>query len=186
MPEICEFLPKEFLERQGQDLPAVLEKLREVRDDLSKCLGSFNHGSLQHSLYEPVAVGAWSPAQIFDHLSHSTTFFAKCLERDVQGKPPIVMPRGHLTVDGRAISPAGEPRAGCGLEDLRRDHLAAFAALEAAALGSQSAGVLGTVCVIQSFFGPMTGLEVLRLVAWHGRHHLTQISNAQISADHLD
>ena len=32
MPELTEYLSKAFLERQGQDLPAVLESLQVARD----------------------------------------------------------------------------------------------------------------------------------------------------------
>jgi hypothetical protein len=172
MPELNGYLPKAFLERQGQDLPAVLESLQAARDELSTRLEN-----LTDSLYIPIRADAWSPAQIIDHLNGANAFFAKCLERTVLGKSPITMPRGHVTADGRAISPAGEPRADRRFSDLLRDHLAAFAALKTGANAVHAAGLLETVTVIQSFFGPLTALELLRLAAWHTRHHTTQLPN---------
>ena len=174
MPELTEYLPKAFLERQGQDLPAVLESLQVARDGLSTRLEHLTGG-----LYIPIRPDAWSPAQIIDHLNGANAFFAKCLERTVQGKPILTMPRGQITKDGRAISPAGEPRTDRGASDLLRDHLAAFAALETGAQ-AVAAGLLETVTVIQSFFGPLTALELLQLAAWHTKHHTAQISD-QIS-----
>ena len=172
MPELNEYLPKAFLERQGKDLPTVLESLRIARDDLSTRLEN-----LTDSLYVPIRADAWSPAQIIDHLNHANTFFAKCLERTVQGKPVFTMPRGHVTNDGRAISPAGEPRADRSASDLLRDHLTAFAVLETGANAVHAAGLLETVCVVQSFFGPLTALELLQLAAWHTKHHTAQLPN---------
>jgi DinB superfamily len=172
MPELNEYLPKAFLERQGQDLPAVLEGLQVVRDELSQRLEI-----LTDALYIPIRADAWSPAQIIDHLNHANAFFAKCLERSVQGKSVLTMPRGHITVDGRAINPAGEPRADRSASDLLRDHLAAFSGLETGAQAVHAGELLETVCVIQSFFGPLTGLELLRLAAWHTKHHTAQLPN---------
>ena len=172
MPELNEYLSKAFLERQGQDLPAVLESLRIARDELSTRLES-----LTGALYCPIRPDAWSPAQTIDHLNVANAFFAKCLERTVLGKSPIIMPRGQITKDGRAINPAGEPRADRNASDLLRDHLAAFAALETGANAVHAAGLLETVCVIQSFFGPSTALELLRLAAWHTKHHTAQLPN---------
>ena len=174
MPELNEYLPKAFLERQGQDLPAVLENLQVARNELSTRL---EH--LTDSLYIPIRPDAWTPAQTIDHLNNANAFFAKCLERTVLGKSPITMPRGQITNDGRAISPAGEPRADSSASDLLRDHLAAFAALETGANAIHAAGLLETVCVIQSFFGPLTALELLRLAAWHTKHHTAQLPNHQ-------
>ncbi len=172
MPELNEYLSKAFLERQGQGLPTVLESLQAARDGLST-----HFEGLTDALYVPIRTGAWSPAQIIDHLNHANTFFAKCLERTVQRKPVFTMPRGHLTNDGRAISPAGEPRADQSASELLRDHLAAFAVLETGANAVHAAGLLETVCVVQSFFGPLTALELLQLAAWHTKHHTAQLPN---------
>lgn len=168
MPEISEFLPKGFLERQGITLPEVLNNLRQAGDEFTIRLE-------QSALYIPVAQGKWSPAQISDHLCTANLFFAKCLDRTLNGKAPMTMPKGQVTDDGRALSPAGEPRADRTRLELLEDHLGAFEALERHGKTIETLGLLETTCVHQSFFGAMTSLEVLRLCAWHTRHHTAQI-----------
>ena len=168
MPEISEFLPKSFLERQGITLPEVLKSLKRAGDEFTIRLE-------QSALYIPVAEGKWSPAQISDHIGSANLFFAKCLDRTINGKAPMTMPKGHVTDDGRALSPAGEPRADRTRHELLEDHLGAFEALERHGKTIENLGLLETTCVQQSFFGAMTSLEVLRLCAWHTRHHAAQI-----------
>jgi hypothetical protein len=168
MPQIPEFLSKTFLEQQGNTLEAVLEQLESARTEFSAKLERAN-------LYEPVAQGKWTPAKIADHLNTANAFFAVCLERAVHDKKPLVMPKGHVTDDGRAINPGQEPRANVSREDLGRNHDIAFEALTRYAKRLETPALQMTICVTQSFFGELTTLEVLRLCAWHTRHHAAQI-----------
>ena len=169
MPEIPGHLPKDFLDKQGLTFSEVLKSLSAARDEFATRLE-------QSALNTPVSEGNWSPTQISDHLNTANIFFAKCLERRLQGKATITMPKGQITDDGRAISPAGEPRDGQTLLELLQAHQTAFEALEHHARTIEAQGLLETICVNQSFFGPLTNLEVLRLCAWHTRHHGAQIS----------
>ncbi len=168
MSELQEYLPKSFLERQGLTLAQVLESLSQARSDFASKLEQAN-------LYESVIAGKWTPAKISDHLSTSNAFFAACLERAINGKTPIIMPKGRLTEDGRALNPGQEPRANQTLANLQHGHQVAFEALERYARVVETRDLLETICVTQSFFGPMTTLEVLRLCAWHTRHHAAQL-----------
>lgn len=168
MIELQNYLPKTFLERQGKTLEDVLVQLGQAKAEFSTKLE-------WASLYEPVAAGKWTPAKIADHLNTANAFFAVCLERVVKDKPPIVMPKGHVTQDGRAINPGQEPRANLSREDLQRNHEIAFKALEMYANKLKTPTLLETICVTQSFFGELTTLEVLRLCTWHTRHHAAQI-----------
>jgi DinB superfamily len=168
MPEIQEFLSKSFLERQGKTLEDVIESLQLAKAEFTTKLE-------QADLYEPVAVGKWTPAKIADHLNTANAFFAVCLERVVHNKTTPIMPKGQITEDGRAINPGQEPRANLGRADLQRNHEIAFRALDRYAKKLETPILLETICVTQSFFGELTTLEVLRLCAWHTRHHAAQI-----------
>jgi DinB superfamily len=168
MPEIPEFLSKTFLEQQGKTLEEVLEQLGQARIEFSAKLE-------QADLYEPVATSKWTPAKIADHLNTANAFFAVCLERALKDKPPIVMPKGHVTHDGRAINPGQEPRANVSRTDLQRNHDIAFEALTRYAKKLETPALLTTICVTQSFFGELSTLEVLQLCTWHTRHHAAQI-----------
>ena len=168
MPEIPEFLSKTFLEQQGKTLEDVIERLQLAKTEFSAKLEQAN-------LYEPVAAGKWTPAKIADHLNTANSFFAVCLERAVHNKTPPVMPKGHVTEDGRAINPGQEPRANVSRAELQRNHEIAFEALTRYAKRIETSALLETICVTQSFFGELTTLEVLRLCAWHTRHHAAQI-----------
>jgi hypothetical protein len=168
MPEIPEFLSKHFLEQQGKTLEEVLEQLESAKTEVSAKLAKAN-------LYEPVTEGKWTPAKITDHLNSANAFFAVCLERAIHDKKPLVMPKGHVTQDGRAINPGQEPRANLSREDLQRNHEIAFEALTRYAKKLETPELQGKICVTQSFFGELSTLEVLRLCAWHTRHHAGQL-----------
>jgi DinB superfamily len=176
MPEIPDYLSKAFLERQGISLDEVLKSLRLAQADFASKLE-------RASLYEAVSAGKWTPAKISDHLSTSNAFFAACLERAINGKTPIKMPKGQLTDDGRPINPGQEPRANQTLSDLQQSHQVAFEALERYAKKLETLELLETICVTQSFFGELTTLEVLRLCAWHTRHHAAQIPTSSSSLE---
>ncbi len=168
MPEIKDYLSKTFLEQQGITLEQILESLQAAKSEFSSKLERAN-------LDEPVEQGKWTPAKIADHLNTANSFFAVCLERVLKNKQPIVMPRGHVTEDGRAINPGQEPRANVSREDLQRNHEIAFEALIRYATKLETPVLQTTICVTQSFFGELTTLEVLRLCAWHTGHHAAQI-----------
>lgn len=168
MPEIKDYLSKTFLEQQGVTLEQVLENLHRAKTEFSTKLE-------QADLYEPVMLGKWTPAKIADHLNTANSFFAVCLERVLKNKPSILMPKGHVTQDGRAVNPGQEPRANVSREDLQRNHEIAFEALIRYATKLETPVLQTTICVTQSFFGELTTLEVLRLCAWHTGHHAAQI-----------
>jgi hypothetical protein len=172
MLEIKDYLSKAFLERQGSTLEQVLENLQYAKTEFRAKLE-------RAELYEPVAPDKWTPAKIADHLNTANAFFAVCLERALKGKPPIVMPKGHVTKDGRAINPGQEPRANVSRTDLQRNHDIAFEALERYAKKLETPVLQSTICVTQSFFGELSTLEVLRLCAWHTQHHAAQIPTAK-------
>jgi DinB superfamily len=172
MTEILEFLPKTFLEVYGASLPDVLEHLRAARENFCRQLEGLN---LDDSGSNPAPHG-WTPAHIAEHTNTANAFFAICLERTVKGKAPIVMPRGRVTPDGRAINPAEEPRGDTSPSELLETHGIACDSLERGARGAETAGMLESICVIQSFFGPLSCLEVLRLATWHTGHHAAQIA----------
>jgi DinB superfamily len=168
MPELQDYLSKTFLEQQGITLEEVLKSLHLAQTEFALRLEQAN-------LYEPVVAGKWTPAKIADHLSTSNAFFAACLERAISDKKPLVMPKGHLTDDGRPVNPGQEPRANQTLADLQQSHQVAFEAFNRYAKKLEILGLLEKICVTQSFFGEMTTLEVLRLCAWHTRHHAAQL-----------
>jgi DinB superfamily len=168
MMELQNYLSKTFLEQQGMILEQVLENLQSAKTEFSSKLE-------RADLYEPVVEGKWTPAKIADHLNTANAFFAVCLERAILDKKPLVMPKGHVTEDGRAINPGQEPRANLSREDLQRNHEIAFEALTRYAKKLETPELRDKICVTQSFFGELSTLEVLRLCAWHTRHHAAQL-----------
>jgi DinB superfamily len=168
MIEIQDYLSKAFLDQQGITLEQVLESLHNAKTEFTTKLEQAN-------LYEPVAEGKWTPAKIADHLNTANAFFAVCLERAIHDKKPLVMPKGHVTNDGRAINPGQEPRANLSREDLQRNFEITFEAFDRFAKKLELPELQMKICVTQSFFGELTTLEVLRLCAWHTRHHAAQL-----------
>jgi DinB superfamily len=168
MIEIQDYLSKAFLERQGVTLEQVLESLHQAKSEFTDKLERAN-------LYEPVMAGKWTPAKITDHLNTANAFFAVCLERAIHDKKPLVMPKGHVTDDGRAINPGQEPRANLSREDLKRNFEITFEAFDRFAKKLEMPELQMKICVTQSFFGELTTLEVLRLCSWHTRHHAAQL-----------
>lgn len=107
---------------------------------------------------------------------HANNPFSFVLERVKDGLGPLVMPRGRVTDDGRAISPDEEAPIAGRMRTVQKDGLeVSFARLIKAARQLEEMGKLEHICIHQPFFGPMTGLEAMRLMAWHPRHHLRQV-----------
>lgn len=177
MLEITALLPKGFLERQGLTLEGVQISLERARGLLDTNLESV----LDEAFHKPITSGKWSPAEIADHVINVNQLVAHALEiglrRTEDASLEIVqMPRGRLTDDGRTIAPSGtEPTPGRPRGSLQADLGLSFTHLTRVAHDLNAAGGLGTVCVDQSFFGPMTGLECLQLIAWHTAHHARQV-----------
>lgn len=172
--EIEAYYSKTFLARQGATLAELRRRLCDVA-------ASFEHtlqGVDDEVFYEPITPGKWSPAQIADHLVKANALFARALATPTQGGDIIQMARGRVTEDGRPIAPQEEepapdqPRA-----ELRAAFNTSFAELIRVAQTSENADKLFETCIYQSFFGPMTGLELLQLAAWHTRHHEKQLPN---------
>lgn len=149
-------------------LEQVLKSLHQAKSEFTEKLERAN-------LYEPVVEGKWTPAKIADHLNTANAFFAVCLERAIHDKKPLVMPKGHVTDDGRAINPGQEPRTNLSREDLQRNHEIAFEAFDRFAKKLETPELQMKICVTQSFFGELSTLEVLRLCAWHTKHHAAQL-----------
>ncbi len=166
--EIAELYPKGFLARQGRDLSELSARLREVGAGFLSTLGELDDAAF----YRPAAEGKWSPAQLADHLVRANTLFARALEQANRGEALLRMPRGRVTEDGRPISPdEEEPIPNRVRSDLEKDFRASLERLIAVSKGAD----LERVCLEQSFFGEMTGREVLQLAAWHVRHHTKQV-----------
>jgi uncharacterized damage-inducible protein DinB len=177
VPEIAALLPKGFLERQGVTFLTVQSSLERARTLLDANLARVPDGAF----HSPVAPGKWSPAEIADHVIKANHLFAHALEiglrRTADGTLEILqMPRGRVTDDGRAIAPTEEePTPGRPRGALNADLERSFAHLGQAALDLEAANGLRTVCVDQSFFGPMNAQECLQLMAWHTAHHAKQL-----------
>ena len=177
VPEITAHLPKGFLERQGVTLEAVQSSLERAGALLDTNL----KGVPDEAFHLPTASGKWSPAEIADHVIKANHLFAHALEiglrRTADASLKVLsMPRGRVTDDGRAIAPTDEePTPGRSRQALRIDLESSFIHLARVTHDLDAAGGLGTVCVDQSFFGPMTGLECLQLIAWHTAHHARQL-----------
>ncbi len=171
MPELENYLPKTFLELQGQTLPEVLTNLHKARDEFITKLEGLPE-DLLHTRNNPEK---WSAGEITDHINVSNGFFAKCLERCINQKQPLVMPKGHVSNDGRAQNPASEPRTDQTHTGLMLEFQAAINALEQHAQTCETQHLMSEICVIQSFFGALNCLEVLQLCAWHTAHHAKQI-----------
>ena len=170
MKEIDELFPKAFLARQGVTPEALRARLEVVGSDFATALGAVDEAAFYSS--EP---GKWSPAQLADHVVQAGGLFAYALERVCDGRETLVMPRGRVTQDGRAVAPGEEPAADRGRADLLQSFAAVQERVGAAAGRAAQADLLDTVCLDQSFFGPMTGLECLQLSVWHIRHHTKQL-----------
>ncbi len=176
MPEITELFPKGFLQRQGSNLEACLDSLHRATALLETNLSRVPDEAF-HANAQP---GKWSPAEIADHVIKANRLFTHALEIGLQrtrnpGLDVLHMPRGQVTADGRALAPTEvEPMPGRARTELNADLKASVARLEAAARALDRANGLGIDCVNQSFFGLMTGLECLQLVAWHTAHHAKQ------------
>jgi uncharacterized damage-inducible protein DinB len=177
VPEITALLPKGFLERQGVTFVTVQSSLERARTLLDAKLARVPDGVF----HSPIAPGKWSPAEIADHVIKANHLFAHALEiglrRTANASLEILkMPRGRVTDDGRAIAPTDEePTPGRPRDALKADLDMSFAHLVRAALDLDAVHGLGTVCVDQSFFGPMNGQECLQLMAWHTAHHAKQL-----------
>jgi uncharacterized damage-inducible protein DinB len=170
MTELEAPFDKAFLARQGV-VPADLDaRLRQAAQDFSSALSALDEGAF----YVPLAEGKWSPAQIADHVVRANGLFARALERLLEGKDIIRMPKGRVTADGRAISPE-EPLPNRVQTELVQDFAASAERLRAAFGQVAEAGRLGDVCIFQSFFGEMSALELMQLSVWHIRNHGRQI-----------
>jgi len=172
MREIASHFPKDSLARQGTTFADLEQRLQKVSNAFLQTLAEVEEANF----YKPVAAGKWSPAELTDHLVKANELFGRALENAVEGKDVIVMERGKVTDDGRPLSPAAEePTADRPRPELIRAFEESFNYLKAAGAKAESADRLNEVCVDQSFFGPMTGLECLQLSAWHIRHHTKQL-----------
>ena len=177
MREIADLYPKAFLARQGRSRADLEPRLNAVAESFLATLAALD----AERLHESVAPGKWSPAQIAEHVGRANTLFARALEGALAGEPPLRMPRGRVSEDGRPLAPAEEePEGGLSLERLALELRASVARLQEAARALEAAGSLEEACLEQSFFGAMSGLEVVQLAAWHTRHHEKQLGEKQL------
>ena len=172
MKEIESYYPKAFLARQGTNLPELSERLNKVKADFEKTLNELG----DDVFYKEVSPGKWSPAEIADHVVKANELFIRALETLASDASMVKMPRGKVSDEGLPLSPQEEePASDRDRADLARDLDATIIELVALGEASEAAGKLAQTCLDQSFFGPMTGLEVLQLAAWHIRHHEKQL-----------
>ena len=130
--------------------------------------------------YAPVAEGKWSPAELTDHLVKANELFGQALKNVLEDKAIVQMERGKVTDDGRPLSPtAEEPTADRPRSALTEAFEETFEHLRTKGAQVKEVNQLDRVCIDQSFFGPMTGLETLQLCAWHVRHHTKQLPSWQ-------
>lgn len=170
--EIDAFWPTDFLERFGADAPAARAALERNAERFVAALANVDAAAL-HTRPAPER---WSPAEVADHVVLAGGLFAEALERAAADEPRIEMPRGRVGPAGRPRAPrGGEPRAGRGREELERDLRAVHARITAAAGEAEAAAALGRECLLQAFLGPLDGLQVLQLAAWHVGHHRRQL-----------
>ena len=174
MKEIENYFPKAFLARQGTTFEALKTRLESVGNDFVTALNEAD----DETLYAPVAEGKWSPAEIADHLVRANRLFSRALDAALSGEEMVEMPRGKVTDDGRPIAPTEEePESDRARAELTEDFTASVDELSQFGARMQSEGKLEQDCLDHSFFGPMIGLEVLQLAAWHVRHHTKQLSH---------
>ena len=153
-------------------METILQSLAGARVELETRLTNTS----DTALHQAVAQDKWSPAQIADHLVLTNELFARSMQNAARGQEPITMLKGRVREDGRAVAPAEEePRGGRSRQTLMEDLEATFTRLIEAALQLEQMGKLEHICIHQGFFGPMTGVEAMRLMAWHTRHHARQI-----------
>ena len=176
MKEIESHFPKDFLARQGTTFDELQKRLQQVADGFTATLSEVEDAGF----YTPVAAGKWSPAELADHLVKADELFVRALESVLSGEEIIVMERGKVTEDGRPLSPiAEEPDPDQPRPELVQRFEETLHQLITVGSQVEDAGQLDEVCVDQSFFGPMTGLETLQLCAWHVRHHTKQLPTYQ-------
>ena len=176
MKEIKSHFPKAFLARQGETFTELEERLRKVGEGFVTALSEVEDADF----YTPVTESKWSPAELADHLVKANELFGRALENVLKGEDIIVMERGRVTDDGRPLSPAAEePDPDRPRSELVQAFEKTLRRLITAGSQVKDADRLGEVCVDQSFFGPMTGLENLQLCAWHIRHHTKQLPTYQ-------
>lgn len=173
--EIDVWLPSDFLERYGDDLPAAAAAVQGNAERFAASLAATPDAALHR---RPEAE-RWSPAEVADHVVRAADLFARALERAVSGGDPIAMPRGRLGADGRPLAPeGGEPRPGRPRDELERDLECVHARVVAAAREAAAAAASERLCLHQSFLGPLDALGAARLAAWHVRHHRRQLERA--------
>ena len=162
--------------RQGTTFEELEERLQKVGDSFIATLSDVE----DDTFYTPVAEGKWSPAELADHLVKANELFERCLENVAEGKEIIKMERGRVTDDGRPLSPAAEePTPDRAHSELVTAFKKTLEQLIKAGVQLKKTDQLDKVCVDQSFFGPMTGLETLQLSTWHIRHHTKQLPTYQ-------
>ena len=124
----------------------------------------------------PRAPGKWSAAEIVDHLVLANRLFCRALGTTFAGTPPPVMPRGHLSEDGKPVAaPEAEPRAGRSRAELTADLRESTTGLVDLGKRLDAVGKADAPCLVHAFFGQLTVLECLQLAAWHMRWHLRQL-----------
>jgi DinB superfamily len=176
MPEITDYYPKDLLYQEGETLEAVLVHLTSAHHH---CIERLNNLS-DEQFYGSASPDKWSPAQIGEHLVMVNAFLAKAIVKaTAHYSDPSVrrieMAKGQLTDDGRRIDPSGRamPNDCKRSELIEQLHTATQAFIDSANQAAK-ANALDHDCMKQPFFGWMTCLETVQLVAWHIRHHTAQ------------
>lgn len=172
MKEIEAHYPKAFLARQGATFKDLESRLKTVVATFTGAVELLEDAIF----YKPIVQDKWCPAEIADHVVKANKLFTRALKTALRGDDIIQMARGRITDAGLPISPReAEPLPTRERADLARALSETASELIEAARESHEAQKLADQCIDHAFFGPMTGLEVLQLAAWHIRHHEKQL-----------
>jgi hypothetical protein len=170
--QISDYYPKSYFTGRHPGIEGAATELGAACQRLCSLLENLSDDELQR----PFAPGKWSPAEVADHLVLVNEVLAQSVAGACAGFPPIQLPKGYLSDEGKALSPPqGEPRPGRGRSELLVDVRRTASDLIAQAERAHELERLDVVGLVHSFFGEMTALECLQLAAWHTERHVRRL-----------
>jgi uncharacterized damage-inducible protein DinB len=169
---ITSYYPKSVFTGRYPGLDEATTGLDGASEGLCSLLEKLSDDALQ----QRAASGKWSTAEVADHLVLVNEVLARSVSRACFDLPPVVLPQGYLSDEGKALSPAqSEPRAGRTRSELLVDVRRTAADLIEQAERAGELERLDVVGLVHSFFGEMTALECLQLAAWHTERHVRRL-----------
>ena len=175
-------------------LAEIADQLERTRRDL---LAAVPARFAPSDLARRPAAGAWSIAEIFDHLAAVEASVARLIEKTLTRAGAAGLPRetsiesvascldGTLVRDRSHPLPAPEivlPRPGVSIAEARSSMETAREALRAA-MARADGYDLGTVSVQHPLLGPLTLYQWLVMVVHHEARHTEQV--AEVAATHV-